>query len=504
LIKFKSSFLKVTITLFSQFWTALLGILFMPIYIRLIGVESYGLVAFYTTLITSLSILDFGLSTSISRQLSIMKADGSTLADQRILLFSIERIYWAIALIVGAVILLLSHIIATYWINSKELPVNIIQSAVILMGITFIFQWPNSIYSGSLTGLQLQEKSAFITLSYNTLRVILLIIGLKYVSNTIICFFIIQIVMSAFQFLSYRTITWRQLELKGHRPFFSKESINKVKRFAKGVTAISLVSFALTQIDKLVVSKLVLLEFVGYYNLAFVLANIMITIISPMQIVFFPKFSALAASGEQLQLTELFQRIARLISIIVIPIGSLLLFFSHEILYLWTKNQVLSDNTAPILRYVVVGTVCNCLFLTPFLFMLAKGITRFTFYQNILATIVLTPLLFLWTSRYGALGASWVWFTVNLSYVLISIPIFHYLYFKGYLKKWYFNNLFKPVFISVPLVITCKYLLNKIDFHYTYFSFAITILILIIIYSLLTKEIREFSIGFFLRHRKTI
>lgn len=495
LFSFQSNSFKVVITLVSQVWTAVVGIIFMPVYLRYIGVESYGLVAFYTSLIGSLAILDLGLSTAISRQLSIMKADGSPVADQRTLLFSIERIYWIIAFLLGLSIVALSHPIAVYWVNSKDLSTDVIQKAVMLMGIAFAFQWPNSIYTGSLTGLQQQQKSAVVSIIYSTLRAISLILALKFIAGTIEVFFIVQIIMTALQVSMYKRIAWKELRLPGHKRRFSKAHLLVIKRFAAGITGISLVSFALTQIDKIVVSKLVLLEFVGYYNLAFILANIIITVISPMQTVFFPRFTSLIASNQQEQLTALFNKTSRWISIIVIPLGGLFVIFGKEILLLWTKNPTVADHTAPILQFAAIGTVCNSLMWVPYFYMLAKGITKFTIYQNIIASVILTPLLFWWTSKYGAVGASLVWFTVNLGYILISIPVFHFLYFKGYLVKWYTNNLVRPFLVALPLIYLAKFAMDHFHFHYTYLSFGFVMILVGTIYGLMTREIRHMALN---------
>jgi len=495
----KSSHFKIGVTLLSQVWTAVIGIIVTPVYIRLIGVESFGLVAFYTSLSAALIILDLGLSTAISRQLSIMSADGSSLTDKRDLLFSIERVYWAIAIVLGVLIISLSYPIAAYWVKSRELPVTIIRNTVILMGVAFSFQWPNSIYIGSLTGLQQQSKTAIVNITYTTMRVVIMLIALKFISATIECFFIVQTGITVIQSILFRTITWRQLHLANHRPHFSHLQLNKIKRFAAGITGISIVSFALTQIDKLVVSKMVLLEYVGYYNLAFVLANVMVTIVSPMQTVFFPKFSALAAADRQNELSELFYTTSRWIAIIVIPIATLFIVFGEQILLLWTHNPILTEQTAPILRFAALGTVFNTLMWGPYFYMLARGITRFTIYQNIIASLILTPLLFWWTARYGAVGASLVWVVTNFGYVIISLPLFYHYYFKGSLMHWYINNLIKPAALAVPLVLLTKLLLDNADFHYTIFSFGLVVLPGTVLYGLLTREIRNFVAGLYVK-----
>lgn len=498
----QSSFFKIAITFVSQIWVAAVGIVFMPIYVRIIGVESYGLVAFYTTLTTSLVILDLGLRAAVSRQLAIMQASGNNLEDQRNLLFSAELIYWITGFLLGLAIIILSYPIATHWVNSRELPVNVIQRAVMLMGVCFAFQWPTSVYTGSLIGLQRQSELAFISIFYTTIRAIGIVLGLKWISGTITSYFMIQTIMTIAQVIAMRYAVWKRLHYSGHRPHFSKKQISVIRVFATGMTGISLVSFFLSQIDKIIVSKILLLEFVGYYNLAFVLANLLTQFVAPMQMIFFPKFSALVATNQETELSNFFSRTARWVSISIIPAGVILVLFSKEILLLWTKNPVLAENTAPILRFATLGTVCNCLMWVPYYYMLARGNTKFSIYQNIIASIILTPLLFWWTRYYGAVGASLVWFSVNLGYIIFSIPLFHRIYFKGHMLTWYINNLILPVLITAPLALVIKLFFSETNVSFNYLSFGLCMVVFFMIYATLTREIRTYVISVYTHYSK--
>jgi len=53
-----------------QGWSGLLSIVLIPVYIRLLGVESYGLVGLYITVQAALAVLDFGLAGTINRELA--------------------------------------------------------------------------------------------------------------------------------------------------------------------------------------------------------------------------------------------------------------------------------------------------------------------------------------------------------------------------------------------------------------------------------------------------
>ena len=42
----------------------------MPFYIKLLGIEAYGLVGFYVTLLAALQVLDLGISPTINREMA--------------------------------------------------------------------------------------------------------------------------------------------------------------------------------------------------------------------------------------------------------------------------------------------------------------------------------------------------------------------------------------------------------------------------------------------------
>lgn len=492
LINLQSGSAKVLITLFSRIVVALVGIVLVPIYIRIIGTESYGLVAFYGTLVGSLAILDLGLSTAISRQIAILRVQQNKEREMKDLVFSVEIIYWCIALLLGLLIIALAHPIAVHWVKAKDLPVAVIEKAVMLMGAVFAFQFPASIYNGVMIGMERQNPNAVITVIFTTLKAAGVILVLKMLSPTVEGYFIWQALITLLFTLSLRGLVWNKLAVKNFKAVFSKVQLKTIWRFAAGMTGISLITFFLTQIDKIVVSKMVLLEFVGYYNLAFLLSTVINQIIGPIQPVIFPRFASLVSQNRQSELVALYHKSCRWIAIIVFPIGFTLILFAKEILFLWTKNPTLTMYTAPILRVVAAGTVCNCMLWMPYFYLLARGNTRFTTYQNIIASIILVPLLFWWTAKYGALGASFVWLFVNVGGVLITIPVFHRLFLKGELLNWYKRDVALPFLVAGLLALGAKYFQMKILPDISIMWFAILLLVVSSVYIVIVPELRAF------------
>jgi O-antigen/teichoic acid export membrane protein len=482
---------KFIITLLSRVITALVGIFFVPIYVKQIGIESYGLISFYSTLVGTLSLLDLGLSTAISRQISIDRTVRNDLKSTYNLIFSVEVIYWFIALVLGAIIVSCSNLIATHWVNAETLTVVTVQKAVILMGIVFVFQFPMSIYNGVMIGFEMQIQNAIFNAVFSVVKAVGVIFFLMFVESTVEMYFIWQIAITIIFTMILRVYIWRPAFLAKIKTRFSLVEIKKIWRFALGMTGVSLITFFITQLDKIVVSKMLTLEYVGYYSLAFLIASAINQIISPIQPILFPKLTGLISLNDNASIVHLYHRTSRWVSIIIFPIGSVLFIFSHEILMFWTGNPQLTINTSSMLKVCALGSVFNCMMWVPYLFMLAKGNTRFTFYQNLIVVIIMLPLLYFLIRTYGAIGASFVWLIVNTGYVLISIPIFHHFFLKGELLNWCKNDVALPLITSIALVLGVKLLQIQYDIKLNLLNWLLAVIVISFIYSLIIPELRS-------------
>jgi O-antigen/teichoic acid export membrane protein len=61
----------------------------------------------------------------------------------------------------------------------------------------------------------------------------------------------------------------------------------------------------------------------------------------------------------------------------------------------------------------------------PYALQLANGWTRLALYSNLVAIIILTPMIIYMTSQYGALGGASGWLILNSGYVLFSMYFMH-------------------------------------------------------------------------------
>jgi len=131
------------------------NIVFVPLYLRLMGAESYGLVVAYATVIASLQVLDAGWTNLLSRQLALRMGqdEAASSGSPANLVRTIECVSWSMGILVGASCIVLAPLIAEKWFITKVLSVGEITDALRLIGLIIAIQWPSMAYQGAMIDL---------------------------------------------------------------------------------------------------------------------------------------------------------------------------------------------------------------------------------------------------------------------------------------------------------------------------------------------------------------
>jgi len=216
-------------------WTALMALVFVPVYIDFIGIEAYGLVGIFLSLLALSTILDLGLSTSLNKELAHMSIHAENNAqDMNDLVRTLEVVFWGAATLIAGTIALAAPLLTKYWLSPKILSEEQVFQAVVLMGIAIACQWPFTLYSGGLMGLQQQVKQNIILFVFSTLRAIGAILVLWLISPTIQAFFIWQLVVSLLQTISTRVILKMYLPHTENAGQFNFPLLKKIVALCRG------------------------------------------------------------------------------------------------------------------------------------------------------------------------------------------------------------------------------------------------------------------------------
>jgi O-antigen/teichoic acid export membrane protein len=230
---------------------------------------------------------------------------------------------------------------------------------------------------------------------------------------------------------------------------FSLVALEGIRRIAVGIFGITLLSLLLTQVDKILLSKLLSLKEYGHYTLAATIAGGLYAIITPIIQSFYPRLCELHARNDQVGLINTYHKGAQLISVFGGSVAIVIILFSETFLRLWTQDPELAQRNATLVSLLMFGNLLNGLMGIPHLTQIAHGRTSLMIRINIIAITIIVPAILWVTPRFNAEGAAWVWVSLNAGYVLIGI---HFMYQRILCNEkwsWYIKDVLIPLFPGI-------------------------------------------------------
>ncbi len=447
---------------FGRVWPSVLGIITVPIFLRYLSIEAYGLVGFFLSLQAIISFLDLGLSTTTNREVSI----GLTVPENRQrthdLIYTFEAIYALISIVIVLVSIFISNWLANEWINAKDLSVDIIQFAVVVFGSTLALRWPIALYTGVLQGSESQVLNNLLSIVLSTFRVGGALVFVAFVSHTIIAYLFWQFTFAFIEIIVMRNAAWKVLNKNGIlKPHWNFSLLSYVWRFSASISINSMLAALLKQMDRFLISNLLLLQQVGYYTTANVVYTALSMMAFPFSAAAFPRFTSLIATKNDALLAETYHKLSQSVSFFVTPLTSIIFFFSYEILLIWTRSPDVAANAAPTLSILALAAMFNSMMHIPFVLQLAAGITRIALLNNAVNLIVLMPIMYYLISHFGIAGAGIAWAVFNVFYYLIVPQVMHLYLLPNEKWTWIFYDTF-PFMVMCVLIYGGVYLLSEI------------------------------------------
>ncbi len=454
-------------------WTAVLHLAFTPVYIKLLGLEAFGLVGFFNTVIALAGLFDFGLSSSLQRELPRAQVSKNP-NDARNIARAIEIVYWLIALCLAIAMFFLAPFLSHTWFGSHQIASSDLEESIRLMGVALCMQWPFFLYSGGLLGLQKQMRSNISMMIFYTVRFAGAAIVLQFAA-TPQAFFLWQASVGILQSLAFAILFWNAMPKAEEKSRFALSHLKQIKHFALGMSGIALSGLLLTQADKVILSKTVSLQDFGCYCLAVSCANGLYCIISPIFSAFFPKFSEMVAAASS-ETIALYHKSSKWMSALLLPIGTVLCLFAKEVLYLWTQNPLIAEKAAPLLSVLAFAIILHGLVHIPYALQLAHGWTSLTVVQNCVAGVVLIPATFFLSQKIGVMGGVWMVLSINIAYFTIGIFLFHKRFYPNETGKWYREDVFIPWAASLIIPLLARVFVPLDNF--SSFSLAVFLVLL--------------------------
>jgi len=400
-------------------YVAVVNLVALPIIARLLGYEAYGLVGLYASFQAMMMLLDVGLTATLGRSVAAISAaetpeSASELGDV-VRTFLVVFVGTGLfgSMILGAA----SSVIVHHWLKLGSLNPATAQHCIVLMAWMLGAQWPTGILLGVLVALERQVMANALMAAVATLRsfggVLVLRIGLPTperflwwqlsatVAYTIVCWYVVR----------------RALPEAPRRARFDLNVVKSRRHFVGGTALISVLSVAMVQADRIVLSKLLPLDAYGQYVLAATAASSLALVVAPVTQALYPGLVRLVERRNLDELRKHFHLMAQLVSLALLPVAAAITLSPIRALTAWTGDSVLARHVAWPFVLLVVANVANGIMNGPYYLQLAWNSTRITVILNTIAVLVLVPALVVSAHAARGLGAAAATALVSLTYL---------------------------------------------------------------------------------------
>lgn len=400
------------------------AIVVMPIYLRLLGPEAFGLIGFYTLLSALFQVFDFGLSLTFTRECARFRG-GAVDAGALLRLFAaFQRAFFLMALTGAFAIAVSAPYIASHWLQVETLPRAQVVDSIFLMGLSVPFQWVCGLYRGALAGLERQISLGVFNCVIAIARYFGAIAILRSFGPSPISFFTYQVAITAIELvvlLLFSRTTMpsasKSVGVAGWR------EIRAVMSFSSSIAFASFCWLALTQADRLILSKVLALSDYGVFTLAIAASGAIAALGGPMAQALLPQLSKLVAEGDSAAAIALYRRATQLACLIAIPISLMLACSSDAVIFVWTGSLELSRQASPILRAYAIGSGLITLAAFPYYLQYSTGNLRLHVWGQGSLVAILLPILLVVAPRFGGVGTGRAWTAAVFGYLLIWTPI---------------------------------------------------------------------------------
>lgn len=447
---------NTTANYLGQAYSIGIGIIVLPLYLRYLGAEAYGLVGLFTLIQSWMSLLDMGMSPTLGREVARLKGNAAEQARLKTVVNSLELIFVTIAITIAISLVCSSQWIATSWLKVNTLPLETVTQAIVLIAIVVAIRWVASLHKSAINAYEAQVWMNVFEVTINTLRFPLILLVIANHPGEIMIFFWCQLAVSLIEFAG---VKWKSHSLlpqgvKGRR--FSPTEIKRILPFALGIGYTGAIWVFLTQYDKLLLSNVLTLENYGYFALMATVTSGIMMLSGPISKAILPRMTALLAEGKLVEMIALYRKGTRGVVMSVTPIVLIIVCWPYEIIFAWSGSREAALWSADILPIFVAGSYLVTIIGFQHALQYAYGQLKYNVYYNTFVFFISLPLITYAAYQYGVIGVAWVWLGFRVFSFIVWLPFVHLKFAPGLHKVWLVNDVAKPLLTPLSLVVVAK------------------------------------------------
>lgn len=449
----KTSIFKIASNYLARLWGLVSVFIFIPLYIKYLGIESYAIIGFYSLLLGIVGFIDSGMSSAVLKEFSLDKDRNYKYSILR----KIEKKYLIICFFLILVFIVSSNFISKFWLTSEFISSPRLQYYIILIGIGIALQLISSLYYGAFFGLNEQVKANLYQIVWSITKSLIVILYFVIFEASLEIYFWWQIICNFFYLIILRFSVLKRLNDSIGQLVITINRIPKhIFSYIINVTFIAVITSLNGYADKLIASSLFTLTVFGFYNIASTISQFPMYVSSPLVLFIFPTIARLYQEKKIYRLNYLIFKIYVLLIIVSLPIIFTIISFNKDIMMIWSGKTLTSETVSSygtLIKLLVTGYFFSAMQLPLYYILLASDKTKFSVIQSIVQFFVGIPLLYFAAKSYGITYIGVIWLLLAF---LSFLSIFIYSVRAGVLiirdRKIFIELLIVPLLIN-----TCIY-----------------------------------------------
>ncbi len=389
-----------------------------------------------------LLLMDAGMSPSLGRAASQYKSGGSSAAELKSLVRFSSRIFFLLAIGFLIVSIPAAPWIASNWLSVKNLSIGSVEFSIVVMLFAVAIRWRSQPYRSIITGL---EEQVWLN-AFNAVLVTFRTFGS--VAVALICgpnlfiFFSYQLAIAAIEAIGmYRKVA--KLLPRKKSDSVSRVNPSDVRFFLK-MSATLMVTTAtwtlLTQLDRLVLSKVISLSDFGVFSMAVLCASGIMALSGPLTGVLGPRLTIMLERKDFEGFLKVYRASMRF-SISIVFNGALTIaLFSDHLMMIWCADSNVAIKASPIFFWYVIGNGFQALTAIFYNLQYAFGNLRLHLIGGCLLASTVVPSVIVAALKYGAVGTGVIWCAQAALYFFIWGWIVHSRFLKTYRWDWLFRD----------------------------------------------------------------
>lgn len=397
-------------------WLSLLSMLTIPVYIQLLGVSEWGLVAACASLQILSNFIDAGFSQIVPRW-AAKEALHPARLRHHVVLF--RRLYIGLGLTMFLVLQASAAYLAHQWFQVPVHRADALELAIRVVSFQFLFQFVNNLHIGLWHGLQRQVLANVRACGFGTLKHVIALLALQLMSPqpwvyalAFACVACLEVSVNA---VSVRRLLGRKSAIATGDKVALAPLLKEVSVLSGGI----LVGLLVSQLDRIILSRTVDVAAFGIYTVVTTLALAFLQLQTPVTRAYFPVIVRNIQTNGRISGIHMKRLLGGTLLTSTLP-ALLACVLAPQILELWLHDTKVVNLGALPLRLLLLAIALNSLYGCIYQVIIAKGQSQKVLQFNLISLAAATFVVYLCGTDSGLVLGGAIWISITFTQLLLG------------------------------------------------------------------------------------